>query len=173
MSVHWQCKGYWSLQWRHNGHDSVSSHQPHSCLLNYWFTRRSKKISKLCITGLCAGNSPETGEFPAQMASNAEIFFHLMTSPCVLKKSCCSSSGIVQNMHGNGRNVTRDPLAVIQNELSAFFPIFASLHFMVKGPLVVNGSAEIGVHNGSGYPPHLLVSTLSARWCKTSDAIGV
>ena len=29
------------------------------------------------ITGLCAGNSPITGEFPAQMASNAE---NLMTS---------------------------------------------------------------------------------------------
>ena len=32
----------------------------------------SKKTSKLRVTGLCAGNSPETGEFPAQMASNAE-----------------------------------------------------------------------------------------------------
>ena len=31
-----------------------------------------KKTSKLCVTGLCAGNSPGTGEFPAQMASNAE-----------------------------------------------------------------------------------------------------
>ena len=28
--------------------------------------------SKLRVTGLCAGNSPEAGEFPAQMASNAE-----------------------------------------------------------------------------------------------------
>ena len=36
------------------------------------FRRRSKKTSKLCVTGLCAGNSPWTGEFPAQMASNAE-----------------------------------------------------------------------------------------------------
>ena len=36
--------------------------------------RRSKKTSKLCVTGLCAGNSPGTGEFPAQMASYAEIF---------------------------------------------------------------------------------------------------
>ena len=33
------------------------------------------KISKLRVTGLCAGNSPETGEFPAQMASNAEIVY--------------------------------------------------------------------------------------------------
>ena len=27
--------------------------------------------SKPCVTGLCAGNSPVTGEFPAQMSSNA------------------------------------------------------------------------------------------------------
>ena len=31
-----------------------------------------KKKSKLRITGFCEGNSPVTGEFPAQMASNAE-----------------------------------------------------------------------------------------------------
>ena len=34
--------------------------------------RRSKKTSKLRITGLCAWNSPVTGEFFAQRASNAE-----------------------------------------------------------------------------------------------------
>ena len=34
--------------------------------------RRSKKTSKLLVTGLCVGNSPVTGEFPAQMANNAE-----------------------------------------------------------------------------------------------------
>ena len=61
-----------SLQWRHNGHDSVSNHQPYDCLLNRLFRRKSKKTSKLRVTGLCAGNSPWTGEFPAQMASNAE-----------------------------------------------------------------------------------------------------
>ena len=60
------------LHWRHNGHDSVSNHQLHDCLLNRLFRHRSKKISKLRVTDLCVGNSPETGEFPAQMASNAE-----------------------------------------------------------------------------------------------------
>ena len=30
------------------------------------------KTSKLCVTGLCAGNSPGFDEFPAQMASKAE-----------------------------------------------------------------------------------------------------
>ena len=61
------------LRWRHNGCDGVSNHQPHHCLLNHrLFRRRSKKTSKLRVTGLCAGNSPGTGEFPAQMASYAE-----------------------------------------------------------------------------------------------------
>ena len=61
-----------SLQRRHNGHDGIWNHQPHDCLLNRLFRRRSKKISKLCVTGLCAGNSPVTCVFPAQMASDAE-----------------------------------------------------------------------------------------------------
>ena len=47
-----------ALQWRHNGRDSFSNHQPHDCLLNRLFRRRSKKTSKLRVTGLCAGNSP-------------------------------------------------------------------------------------------------------------------
>ena len=49
-----------------------SNHQPHHCLLSRLFGHRSKKTSKLRVTGHCAGNSPGTGEFPAQMASNAE-----------------------------------------------------------------------------------------------------
>ena len=61
-----------TLLWRHNGGECVSNHQPHDCLLNRLFGRWSKKTSKLRVTGLCAGNSPEIGEFPAQMASNAE-----------------------------------------------------------------------------------------------------
>ena len=46
--------------------------RPHDCLLNRLCRRRSKKRSRLGVTGLCEGNSPVTGEFPAQGASNAE-----------------------------------------------------------------------------------------------------
>ena len=46
------------LRWRHNERDSVSNHQPHDCLLNGLFRRRSKKTSKLRVTGLCVENSP-------------------------------------------------------------------------------------------------------------------
>ena len=65
----WNCI---PLEWHHNERDGVSNHQPHHCWLNRLFRRRSKKTSKLRVTGLCAGNSSVTGEFPAQMASNAE-----------------------------------------------------------------------------------------------------
>ena len=60
------------LQWRHIKHDGVSNHRRLDCLLNCLFRRRSKKTSKFRVTGLCEGNSPVSGEFPAQRASNAE-----------------------------------------------------------------------------------------------------
>ena len=55
-----------ALQWRHNDRDGVSNHQPHDCLLNLLFRRRSKKTSKLRLTGLMISG------FPVQRASNAE-----------------------------------------------------------------------------------------------------
>ena len=72
----WVCivkpKWAFTLQWCHNGRNAVSNPQPHDCLLRRLFRRRSKKTSKLRVTSICAGNSRVTGEFPAQMASNAE-----------------------------------------------------------------------------------------------------
>ena len=41
------------LQWRYNGCDGVLNQQPCDCLLNCLFRRRSKKTSKLRVTGLC------------------------------------------------------------------------------------------------------------------------
>ena len=51
-----------TLQWRHNERDGVSIRQPYDCFLNHLFRRRSKKTSKLRVYGLCAGNSPVTGD---------------------------------------------------------------------------------------------------------------
>ena len=53
MCLHWI-----TLLWRQNGRNCVSNHQPYGCLLNRLFRRRSKKTSKLRVTGLCVGNSP-------------------------------------------------------------------------------------------------------------------
>ena len=46
-----------------------------SRLFTQWFIQAQIKEninSKLRVSGLCAGNSPVAGEFPAQMASNTE-----------------------------------------------------------------------------------------------------
>ena len=42
-----------TLQWRHNGRDGVSNHQPRDCLLSRFIRRTSKKTSRLRVTGLC------------------------------------------------------------------------------------------------------------------------
>ena len=95
------------LQWRHNGCHGVSNHQPHHCLLIRLFRRRSKKTPKLRVTGLRAGNSPVTGEFPAQKASNAEnvsIWWrhHAWVVPRVWNRSLCNSfNGI--HCHGDAQ----------------------------------------------------------------------
>ena len=72
-----------SLLWRHNGRNGVSNHQLHHCLLNRLFKHRSKKTLKLRVIGLCAGNLPVTGEFPAQMASNAENVVWWRNHDCI------------------------------------------------------------------------------------------
>ena len=52
----------------------VLNHQRLDCLFSRLFRRRSKKTSKLRVTGLCEGYPLVTGRFPSQRASNAETF---------------------------------------------------------------------------------------------------
>ena len=68
-----------ALHWRHNDDDGVSNHRPHVCLLNRLFRCRSKKTSKLRVTGLCAGNSPGPVNSPHKGPVTRKCF-HLMTS---------------------------------------------------------------------------------------------
>ena len=67
-------KHYWTLHWSHSDHDDVSNHQPHGCLLNRLFGRRSKKTSKLFVTGLCAGNSPGPVNSPHKGSVTRKMF---------------------------------------------------------------------------------------------------
>ena len=61
-----------SLKWHQNECDAISNHRLLDCLLIHLFRHRTKKISKLHITGLCEWNPLVTGGFPSQRASNAE-----------------------------------------------------------------------------------------------------
>ena len=63
-----------SFRWRNNRRDGVSNHQSHYCLLNRLFRRRSKKTSKPCVTGLCAGNSTVTSDSPHKWLVTWKMF---------------------------------------------------------------------------------------------------
>ena len=60
------------IQWHHNERNGISNHQHLNCSLNHLLRRRSKKTSKLRVTGLCEGKSLVTGEFPSQRVCNME-----------------------------------------------------------------------------------------------------
>ena len=62
----------WALKRCHNDRYCVSNHRRLHLLLNRLSRRWWKRTSKLRVTGFCERNSPVTGEFPAQRASNAE-----------------------------------------------------------------------------------------------------
>ena len=98
-----------SLQWRQNGFDSVSNHQPHDCLLKRLFRLRSKKTPKLRVTGFCAGNSPETGEFPAQRARNAEnVSIWWRHHVCPYYKESSEDEGFIGRLSRVDRDVSGD-----------------------------------------------------------------
>ena len=61
-----------SLQWHYLERDGISNHRCLDCLFNRLFRHRSKKTSKLHVTGLCEGNPPVTSEFSSQRACNME-----------------------------------------------------------------------------------------------------
>ena len=44
-----------SFQWRHNGRDGISNHEPHQCLLNRLFMCRSKKYQSSASLALVRG----------------------------------------------------------------------------------------------------------------------
>ena len=72
------CQDDYALQWNHNERGGISNHRRLDCLLKGLFRRRSKKISKLHVTGLCEGNSPELQKF--QNNFRIDFNFHLMIS---------------------------------------------------------------------------------------------
>ena len=92
--MHWSLTSPLPLHCRHNDHGGVSNHQPHGCLLNRLFRRRSKKTSKLCVTGLCAGNSPgpvnspHKGPVTRKMFPFDDVIMHLSHRFITYRFSC-------------------------------------------------------------------------------------
>ena len=98
-----------SLQWCRNERAGVSITSLTIVYSTVYWKHRSKKILKLCATGLCEGNSSVTGEFPAQRASDTEnvsiwwqhhvlwnLFSHFEWHSQVEK--CHTNDGIISNV---------------------------------------------------------------------------
>ena len=73
------------LRWRHNDHDGVSNHQPHGCLLNRLFRRRSKKHQSSASLAFVWGIHRDRW-IPRTTGQLRGKCFHLMTSSCLLAK---------------------------------------------------------------------------------------
>ena len=70
----------YTLQWRHNGHDGVSNHQPHDCFLNRLFRRIKENIKAPRHWPLC-GEFIGDRWFPRTNGQQRGKCFHLMKSP--------------------------------------------------------------------------------------------
>ena len=58
-----------TLQWRHNEPDGLFNHQPRDCLLNRYSGADQIRYQRFASLAVVV-----TGEFPAQMTCNAEMF---------------------------------------------------------------------------------------------------
>ena len=112
MSVWWHAIYCWpsrkynshALQLRHNQRNGVTNPQPHDCLLNRLFRRRSKKYQSSASLAFVKGIQPGTGEFSSQKFSNGKCF-HLMTSTWFFTQPfmhwISSFSPVYGNLHYN------------------------------------------------------------------------
>ena len=77
-----------TLHWHHDGPDGVSNHQSHDCLLKRLLRCRSKKTSKLRVTGFCAGNSRWPVNSPHKWPVTRKV---LPFDDVIIKYTCITS----------------------------------------------------------------------------------
>ena len=94
-------------------------------------TFRPKKTPKLCVTGLCEGNSPVTSEFPAQRASNAENVSIWWRHHDLLL--CSRNIQLNIPKHGSGVMICTDT----DNESQSLFSMYSSVRNQFWKPKLI------------------------------------
>ena len=89
---------YFTLQWRHNERDAVSNLRCLDWLLNRLFRHRSKKTSKLRVTGLWEGNPSVTGGFPHKGPVRQKCF-RSVTSMMICVASSDDKDDLIHKPH--------------------------------------------------------------------------
>ena len=84
-----------SLQWRHNGHDGVSNHQPHDCLLSTFYSdadqrKHQSSVSLAFVWEIHRGpvNSPHKWQVTRKLFPLEDVIIFI----CIpaLRRSVCS-----------------------------------------------------------------------------------
>ena len=104
---------------------------------------RSKKTSKLCVTGLFEGNSQVTGEFPTQRASNVEnislwwlhhlpttIWVNIGSGNCLLSVGVVCTKPLLEPMSMGHCSI--HPKAISQEMLTNFICNMCSENMLLK-----------------------------------------
>ena len=158
-------RGWVSLLWRHDGWDDVSNHQPRDCLQNRLFMRRSKRTSKLCVTGLCAENSPVTGEFPAQKASNAEnVSFDYVIM--LFMNNCTNTISIT--IQKRRKNIFALNQIRTHSSNKVFDVWFVVLHANTCGGLISGNSVSVNPYFQQFWIP---LPTVASKWNPAPDVV--
>ena len=121
-----------TLRWRQNGHDSVSNHQPHHCLLNRSFGCRSKKTSKLRVTGLCAGNSSRPVNSPHKWPVTRKIIpFNDVIMALIDRALSCSGDNFKFHMQIRIYNFCKHMNFWLRSFIMSFLTKYIVKHFNV------------------------------------------
>ena len=162
----------------------LANHRRLACLLNRFIKRKSKKTSKLRVTGLCERNPPVTSAFPSQRANNAENVsiwrrHHEMRLFCVdipvelWDEMTLLYLGLCGFSFSNSKAKTCDIYILIN-----FSPLLCySLNLKPRQTLKKTfelPAHELCVGQGSLFDVGLFKS-IALRWyfCRTNNAVGV
>ena len=128
-----------TFRWHHNGHDGVSNHQPHHCLLNRLFWCRSKKTSKLRLTGLCAGpvNSPHKWPVTRKMFPFDDVIMSTRWVKHFINRCLFFSYELLKNM-------------IVGMWIHIIFP-FSSCIFVVTSYLWIDSNRNIACNEMSHF----------------------
>ena len=98
------------LRWRHNGHDGVSNHQPHDCLLNriYGQSKHQSSASLAFVRGIHRGpvNSPHKGPVTRKMLPFDDVIMlcQIIYTQCT---AVCGAPHIIHQRCDNADPVRR------------------------------------------------------------------
>ena len=139
-----------------NNLDGIFNHWCLHCFLNHLFSCRSKKTSKLCVTGICEGNPLVTGGFPSQRASNVEN---------VSIWWCHDVNWILAQLISVGKPIPWDMYYILHKYLQTIWIRYIQITHTGDNTIHITGLI-LGLHPANERRPYYLTMSLTG-WVQT------